>query len=339
MKSELESGFLAAIREEPLDDVPWLVLADWLEEAADPRAELVRLQLLLRGELPPDDRFAAEDRARQLLRGGVMPCVPVTSNSVGMELALIRPGWFWMGSPVEEHGRYADEGPRRVVRITRPFHLGRYQVTQEQYRQVMGESPCHFSPSGGGADVVRGMDTRTFPMENVSWFDALAFCSALSALPEEQAAGRAYRLPTEAEWEYACRAGTTSGAPFHYGHSLSSRQANFDGDNPYGGARRGPNLKRTCPVGRYAPNAFGLYDTHGNVWEWCGDWFDEDYYERAPQDDPPGPANGENRVLRGGSFYYVGSSCRAAIRFGRRPAARSNLDGFRVAMAHEGGGH
>jgi uncharacterized protein (TIGR02996 family) len=330
--TDLESGFLAEICEDPLDDVPWLVLADWLEDAGDARAELIRLQLHLRGDLGESERNSCEERVRQQLRAGTPPCVATVRNSIGMELALVRPGWFWMGSPIEEPFRYGDEGPRRVVRITQPFYVGRHQVTQEQYREVMGSAPCHYSASGDGSAAVQGLDTRTFPMENVSWFDALAFCSALSALPEEQAAGRVYRLPTEAEWEYACRAGTASSAPFHYGHSLSSRQANFDGDNPYGGARRGPNLRRPCPVGRFVPNAFGLFDVHGNVWEWCSDWFDEDYYERGPAADPPGPGSGENRVLRGGSFYYVGSSCRAAIRFGRRPEARSNLDGFRVVM-------
>jgi formylglycine-generating enzyme required for sulfatase activity len=251
-----------------------------------------------------------------------------------MELVLIRPGVFWMGSPASEPGRYLDEGPRHRVRITRPFYLGRCQVTQEQYERHMGQNPSNFRGGGAGAERVAGLDTRRFPVESVSWLEATAFCAALSVLPAERAAGRIYRLPTEAEWEYGCRAGTAHSAPFHFGYSLSSRQANFDGDRPYGRARRGPNLRRPCPVGSYRPNAWGLHDMHGNVWEWCSDWFDETYYEHSPEDDPPGPEEGESRVLRGGSYYYIGASCRAAIRFGRRPISRSSLDGFRVALTH-----
>jgi uncharacterized protein (TIGR02996 family) len=326
---------LQATHENPTDDTPWLVLADWLEEHGDPRGELVRLQLLLRGELDELDRLEREEQVRRLIQAGVRPCVPVLRNSVGMELVLVRPGVFWMGSPPTEHGRYPDESPRHRVRITRPFYLGRFQVTQEQYERVTGQRPSNFRHGGGGNDPVAGLDTSRFPVESVSWQDAVAFCLALTALPEEKVAGRSYRLPTEAQWEYACRAGTTWSAPFHFGHSLSSREANFDGAQPYGRALHGPKLGRPCPVGSYRPNALGLYDMHGNVWEWCADWFDEDYYDSSPENDPPGPLAGESRVLRGGSFYYIGASCRAAIRFGRRPSSRSSLDGFRVLMTLE----
>jgi uncharacterized protein (TIGR02996 family) len=329
-------ALLAEILANPDDDLPRLVHADWLEEHGDPRAELVRLQLLLRGEMDEPARLAAEKRARELIQSGVAPCVPILTNSIGMELVLVRPGAFWMGSPGSEAGRYADEGPRHRVRISRPFYLGRFQVTQQQYQRVLGQGPSHFQ-AGGGAEMVAGLDTSRFPVESVSWMDATAFCEALSALPEEARHGRTYRLPTEAEWEYACRAGTAWCAPFHYGHSLSSRQANFDGQVPYGRVRPGPNLRRPCAVGSYRPNAFGLYDMHGNVWEWCADWFAEDYYQTSPEEDPTGPASGESKVLRGGSFYYIGASCRAAIRFGRRPTARSSLDGFRVALSVESG--
>jgi formylglycine-generating enzyme required for sulfatase activity len=180
---------------------------------------------------------------------------------------------------------------------------------------------------------VRGLDTSSFPVDSVTWEDAAAFCAALSRRSAEKKAGRTYRLPTEAEWEYACRAGTTWSAPFHFGESLSSRQANFDGSHPYGGAMSGPSLGRTCPVGSYPPNAYGLYDMHGNVWEWCADWFDVNYYPVSPTRDPAGPDEGHERVLRGGSFFYIGSSCRAAIRFGRPIDEPSSLDGFRVAMS------
>ena len=186
------------------------------------------------------------------------------------------------------------------VSITKPFYLGVYVVTQAEYEKVMGNNPSWFSAKGDGKDKVKDMDTGQFPVEKVSWDDAVAFCKKLSELPEEKKAGRVYRLPTEAEWEYACRAGTKTA--FHYGDSLSSKQANFNGNFPYGGADKGPYLGRTAKVGSYAANAFGLYDMHGNVWEWCQDWYDENYYKNSPKEDPPGPAQGLHRVVRGGGW-------------------------------------
>jgi formylglycine-generating enzyme required for sulfatase activity len=140
-----------------------------------------------------------------------------------------------------------------------------------------------------------------------------------------------YRLPTEAEWEYACRAGTTT--PFHFGKSLSSRQANFDGNHPYGGAEKGPYLARTCKVGSYKPNKFGLYDMHGNVHQWCSDWYDKDYYKDSPAKDPLGPDRGAVRVLRGGSWIVLGRFCRAADRLTNDPGGRDYNMGFRVACS------
>jgi uncharacterized protein (TIGR02996 family) len=333
VRADLEEALLQAVHDDPTDEAPWLVLADWLEEQGDRRAELLRLQLRLRGQMRDPAREELEGQARDLIATGVRPCAPVLVNSIGMPLALVRPGTFWMGSPAGEENRYDDENPRHRVEISRPFYLGVHQVTQQQFERVMGRNPSHFHAGGPGGEVVRGLDTSSSPVESVSWLEARAFCAALSALPAEKKAGRLYRLPSEAEWEYACRAGVSSSAPFHFGFSLSSRQANFDGARPYGGAKRGRNLRRTCPVGSYPPNAFGLHDMHGNVWEWCEDWFDVEYYAVSPPRDPPGPEAGESRVLRGGSFYYIASSCRTAIRFGRRPDGHSNLDGFRVALS------
>src|SRR5262249_15622705 len=147
---------------------------------------------------------------------------------------------------------------------------------------------------------VEGLDTSEFPVESVSWEDAQDFLKKLSARPEERKAGREYRLPSEAQWEYACRGGASSSTAFHVGASLSSAQANFNGNDPYGDANTGPYLERPCAVGCYRPNAFGLYDVHGNVWEWCEDWFDEDYYAKSPPKNPSGPDDGSFRVLRGG---------------------------------------
>jgi formylglycine-generating enzyme required for sulfatase activity len=165
----------------------------------------------------------------------------------------------------------------------------------------------------------------------VSWESAQRFCELLSALYGERQAGRIYRLPTEAEWEYACRAGTSTA--FWWGNSASSNQANFDGAMPYGDAPRGPSLSHTTRVGRYPANAFGLFDTHGNVWEWCEDFYEPAYYTRSQPVDPLGPPEGNRKCTRGGSWSNAGVDCRSACRdywYGIS-YARNNI-GFRVAM-------
>ncbi|MBY0232690.1 MAG: SUMF1/EgtB/PvdO family nonheme iron enzyme [Gemmataceae bacterium] len=328
--SDTRAALLHALRSDPADSLAWLALADWLEEQDDAAGELVRLRLRLREPLPARTRRDLVKRQAELLAAGVLPCVPDLVNSAGMEFALIQPGTFVMGTPEDEEGRYDDEGPAHAVTITRPFWMGRHTVTQAQFRARMGRNPSCFSPDGDGAAAVAGLDHGTLPAERVTWHEAARFCARLSALGPEKKAGRVYRLPTEAEWEYACRAG--SAGPFACGEELTSALANFDGTRPYGTRKKGKHLQRTSPVGSYPPNAWGLYDMHGNVWEWCHDWFDRDYYAISPASDPPGPATGEEKVLRGGSYYYIGSSCRAAIRLDREPDARSNLDGFRVVL-------
>ena len=252
------------------------------------------------------------------------------ANSVGIKLRLIPAGAFVMGSPETEAGHTDEEHPHRV-RITKPFYMGICEVTQKEYRRVTGSNASWFSPTGGGKDRVAGLESDRLPVDSVSWDDAVAFCHMLSELPSERAARRVYRLPSEAEWEYACRAGT--GTVFHFGNSLSSAQANFDCRSPYGQAERGPCLQRTAPVGGYAPNAWGLFDMHGNVWEWCQDSYAADYYRDSPVEDPRSRASGgpsELRVLRGGSWYSNGAACRAAFRNKQAPDARSYYVGFRV---------
>jgi formylglycine-generating enzyme required for sulfatase activity len=237
-----------------------------------------------------------------------------------------------MGSPENEADRSSAEGPQHEVEITRPFYLGVQPVTQSQWRAVMGSNPSYFSAAGGGRDRVRGLNTDDFPVESVNWDDAGLFLSTLSSLEAEREVGRDYRLPTEAEWEYACRGLAYSSTPFHFGMTLSSAQANFLGYSPTGGGDRREFLDRPSKVGSYRANGFGLLDLHGNVWEWCADWYSPNYYAASPWQDPPGAAGGTARVFRGGSWNSWDRSCRSAIRMRNAPGFRLWDLGFRVAL-------
>jgi formylglycine-generating enzyme required for sulfatase activity len=238
-----------------------------------------------------------------------------------------------MGSPdgskewgPAEAQRLDSERPHWVV--VSPFRMSQFPVTNVLYklfdpshrsRRWLGDQP-HPEHSKEHEDGSKGDDM--YPVVNVSWYDAWAFCLWL---------GPQYRLPTEAEWEYVCRAGTTTA--FAFGDSLSSTQANFHGDYPYGkGAEKGPYLAHTTRVGSYEPNRWGLFDVHGNVWEWCADWYGD--YDadnpKTPPRDLKGPADGTSRVLRGGSWNYVGRSCRSADRYGVHPDSRNHSGGFRL---------
>jgi uncharacterized protein (TIGR02996 family) len=326
---DAQAALLAALHTDPADELTWQALADCLEERGQAEcAELLRLTRALRSLPDGAERQAAEGHVGALLAAGVRPCVPVLTNSIGMRLALIPAGRFLMGSASDEKGHCDGEWPRHEVEITRPFYLGVHPVTQEQYRRVVGVNPSYFSPTGAGKGKVRKLDTDTFPVEWVSWEDASAFCRKLAALGEERWAGRTYRLPTEAEWEYACRASMTT--PFYFGSRISSRQANFDGNFPYGGAAKGPYLERPTAVGSFPANGFGLHEMHGNVFEWCGDWYASEWYRQSPKTDPDGPATGHDRVLRGGSCFGYGSTCRASFRFQSAPRTRYGNFGFRV---------
>jgi formylglycine-generating enzyme required for sulfatase activity len=259
----------------------------------------------------------------------------VITNSIGMKLTYIAPGTFSMGSPRDEKNRGEDE-EQHDVEITNGFYLGVYEVTQGEYEKVMEKNPSAFSATGDSKAKVEGMNTSRFPVENVSYEDAVKFCAKLSEMPGERQKNRLYRLPTEAEWEYACRGGAGIKTPFHFGSSLSSVQANFNGHYPYGGADKDTDLERTCKVGSYKPNGFGLYDMHGNVWEWCSDWYGKDYYGKISKRDPEGPSEGSFRVFRGGGWGSGGQDCRSADRGGLGPTGR-NLDlGFRVVLVPSG---
>ncbi|HZZ80056.1 MAG TPA: formylglycine-generating enzyme family protein [Gemmataceae bacterium] len=231
-------------------------------------------------------------------------------NSIGMKFVRIEPGEFVMGSSGKEKGRGDDEIQRRI-KLTRGFYLGVHTVTQEQWQKVMGNNP-----SGGQAD-------KNLPVDNVSWNDCQAFCKKLGAMEK-----RTYRLPTEAEWEYACRAGTTTA--FSFGATLATDQANYNGDFIYGPGKKGVNRQKTTPVGSFPANAWGLHDMHGNVWQWCQDWHGG--YAAKDVIDPQGPKSGKNRVLRGGSWGSHPIFCRSANRNFAAPDTRTEYYGCRVCF-------
>ena len=240
------------------------------------------------------------------------------TNSIGMKLVLIPKGTFMMGSPESEQGRFENETQHEVT-ISKDYYLGVYEVTQAQYENVMGKNPSHFQ----GAIV--GNENADLPVENVSWDDAVEFCKKLSDLPEEKKAGRIYRLPTEAEWEYACRAGSKTAYSFD----------DEDGLLPEYGWFRRNSSSRTHTVGLLEPNVWGLFDMHGNVWEFCSDWYAE--YPKGPVSDPSGPSKGAHRVYRGGGWGADNASdCRSAWRNGFLPSSGNIHYGFRVALNPSG---
>ena len=255
-----------------------------------------------------------------------------------MKLRLIPAGTFQMGSREHEEGREGDETQHQVT-LTKAFYLGVHEVTQGEYERVIGANPSWFSKAGGGSHDVKGEVADRFPVETVSWFDAVEFCNKLSQkdnLPEYYRidgtsvtviGGSGYRLPTEAEWEYACRAGTIS--PFSFGDTLNGNEANVNGNDPYGTTTKGTNLQRTTAVGAYSGNVFGLHDMHGNMYEWCGDWYGT--YFPGKEADPIGPTLGEHRVLRGGSWSGLATGARSAFRGYCTPVLRSRFNGFRVS--------
>jgi formylglycine-generating enzyme required for sulfatase activity len=222
-------------------------------------------------------------------------------NKIGMKFAYIPAGEFMMGSPAGEKERIPDETQHRV-KISKSFMLGVHEVTLAQWKTVMGDNPTQF-------------EDPDLPVERVTWDDAVKFCQKLS-----EKEGKRYRLPTEAEWEYACRAGTKT---MYYA-------GDEEKDLAEAGWYLGNAEMRTHPVGQKKPNAWGLYDMHGNVLEWCGDWYGE--YAKADAVDPIGPNDGTLRVLRGGSWFPITRLCRAAHRSKHTPDYRYNFIGFRVTM-------
>jgi formylglycine-generating enzyme required for sulfatase activity len=285
---------------------------------------------------------------------GVVTAAPKEeiTNSIGMKLVLVPAGKFTMGSPKDEEDRGDDENPHEVE-ITQPFQMGKYEVTVGQFRAFVKDTNYRTEGEKDGKGG-RAFDGKEFiqkpeftwknlhfaqsddqPVVVVSWNDAVVFCNWLS-----KKEGKTYRLPTEAEWEYACRAGTK--ARFHTGDK--------DDDLRAAGNIADASLKTkwvdcfwtmswndsypfTAPVGRFKANAFGLHDMHGNAWEWCSDWYAEDYYGKSAKQDPQGPAIGKERISRGGAWSTQPKFCRAAFRDWHEPGYRSDCVGFRVVLS------
>jgi formylglycine-generating enzyme required for sulfatase activity len=292
-------------------------------------------------------------------------------GNVTLKMVLIPAGEFKMGSDESAEATAAffnktygedlvqadwfkDEHPQHRVRITKPFYLGTYHVTRGQFRQFVAETSYKTDAENGvgyKGSVGWDSDKKTFgpnkkfswrnvgfeqtdeyPVVNVSWNDAVAFCKWLSKKED-----KTYRLPKEAEWEYACRAGTTTR---YYSSDDPETLATVGNVADVAAKAKFPDWKYTikandgyvftAPVGKFKPNAFGLYDMHGNAWQWCMDWFGAEYYAKSATDDPSGPDSGAVRVLRGGSWFYGPFNTRSAFRFGIRPDFRGDGVGFRV---------
>ena len=298
---------------------------------------------------------AAKARQHQAAWAKYLGLPVETTNSIGMRFVLIPPGEFPMGSTPQEQAWAAElgrnetrkvlylelvssEGPQHPVKITQPFYLGLYEVTQAEYQQVMGANPSSFSggesplpkkPSAFSqmrretiAKRMAGRDTSRYPVDSVSWDQAAEFCRKLSALPEEQKARRAYRLPSEAQWEYACRAGTTTRWSFGDDASALVDHAWFRPDIAH-------------PGGQKKPNPWGLFDMYGNMGEWCADYFGQDYYRQSPLADPAGPGARLNHVIRGGAWAQEHYMCRSALRMRALTAFAADFTGFRVVCQLE----
>lgn len=235
---------------------------------------------------------------------------PTYLNSLSMRFVQVPAGAYRMGSPTDEEGRDDDE-EQQDVEFAEPFWIGMHEVTQEQFTSVMGYNPSVFQEAD-------------HPVENVTWEEAVTFCRKLSELPQERNAGRSYRLPTEAEWEYACRAGKQEA--YAFAKRLTLANANF-APPPQ---RVGEDLPATTPVGKYSANAWGIHDMHGNVWEWCQDWYKPHAAAYPPSANTDEEDSGR-RVVRGGSRADPPVNCRSAKRRGLRPTVALG-NGFRVVM-------
>jgi formylglycine-generating enzyme required for sulfatase activity len=337
------------LRRDPSAQVP--VGAEWVEEfrpagLTDTQAKVLRACMAARWEDRPRNAMLLSDQLAKvtvasakpdeskLLRleglsgmhplpagmgGSSTTTMPkLMTNSVGMTFVRVKAGTFRMGAPDGEAGRRPADGPVHEVRLTRPFYLGVTPVTQGQYARVTDQNPSKFRPGPGGG-------SPDHPVETVSWDDAVRFCEVLNRTPAEVDAGRTYRLPSEAEWEFACRAGTDTA--FSFGAKMTGKEGvcMTAGGGRYAG-------KSTAPVGQFPANPWGLHEMHGNVQEWCADWFDETYYARSPVIDPAGPSEGDERVIRGGCWSAFPTDCRSSARRSHAPNKAAETIGFRVVL-------
>jgi uncharacterized protein (TIGR02996 family) len=313
--SQLDA-LLAGIVQEPREETRWLVLADWLQEYDDPRrAELLRLhRRMLATCCEPDahpERAAWQARMVELLVAGVRPCVPqetlMLPGGVPMTFSFIPPGAFLMGSNHPD-GR-AQEKPVHRVEVPHGFFMGVCPVTQAQWKGVIGTKPSRF----------KGPKR---PVEQVSCDDCQEFCAKLSDL-----VGRRVELPMEVEWEFACRAGTTT--EYHFGDTISTNLANYLGNISWNGSPKGEIREQTTNVGSFPANPWGLYDVHGNVREWCASAY---YHYPRKGNDGMENSTGTSRVLRGGFWHAGPDFCRSARRYSHVRMNRNAYDGFRVCL-------
>jgi formylglycine-generating enzyme required for sulfatase activity len=233
-------------------------------------------------------------------------------NGVTLEMVEIPGGTLIMGSPKSEAGRDLDEGPQHQVTVP-VFFMAKYELTQAQYQAIMGSNPSYFQGNNR-------------PVERVFWNDAVTFCEKLSQKTQKN-----YRLPSEAEWEYACRAGTTT--PFYFGESITANLVNYNGNYTYGSAPKGQYRQQTTDVGSFPPNAFGLYDMHGNVWEWCLDDYIDNYSDAPKNGSALTGRSGDIKLLRGGSWISKPQGCRSGDRNNNLHPFRISGFGFRVVCS------
>jgi formylglycine-generating enzyme required for sulfatase activity len=285
----------------------------------------------LRTQRYKEENMNNKKTALRLVLIAAMAVSAYAQSKVPDTFVRINGGTFTIGSPANEPERDDDEVQHPVT--VSAFYMGKYEVTQKEYEEVMGTNPSDFK----GPNL---------PVENVGWFDAVEYCNKRSQkeglTPAYTISDRGdnrtvtwnrnangYRLPTEAEWEYVCRAGTTT--PFSTGNNITTDQANYNGNYPYNNNAKGTYREKTTPVGSFAPNPWGLYDMHGNVYEWCWDWYGD--YSRGAQTNPAGAASGSYRVIRGGGWDGSASYARSVYRLYDIPNYRDGAIGFRVVRS------
>ena len=290
------------------------------------------------------ERLNSEARAlaEKLAKLGVAPstlplAAPAQQAGVPANFVYIRGGTFTMGSPENEVSRVSDrEGPQHQVRLS-DFYMSRYEVTVGEFRKYIEDGYSTDAENNqdaqnwrhGVSGQLRSSNEDNHPVIYVSWNDAVKYCKWLSFKT-----GKSFRLPTEAEWEYACRAETST--PFNTGYNLTTSQANYDGNFPYDNNQKGIYRQNTVAVNSFTPNAWGLYNMHGNVWEWCSDWFKASYYAeckaRGTVSNPDNQEPGSDRVIRGGGWGSSAGNCRSASRFRSTPVDRDYYVGFRLVF-------